>query len=121
MRNRSSLDPIVWSSFGLLILVFTVLGFVLVQQFTDENTKLKVQVVEWQRAALPAIRARGWANELQVEKLIPRDLAEALDPCIPVATTVSRNEATYRPTACQIADGSVPIKIELAYPARWPQ
>ncbi|MEK7227463.1 MAG: hypothetical protein AAB641_01050 [Patescibacteria group bacterium] len=41
MRNRASLDPIVWSSFGLLMFVFGLLGFVIAQQSANENTALK--------------------------------------------------------------------------------
>lgn len=46
MRNRASLDPIVWSSLSLLMLVFALLGFVLAQKTAVENESLKQELTK---------------------------------------------------------------------------
>lgn len=48
MKNRASLDPIVWSSFALLMLVFGLLEFALARQTAAENAALKQDLAKAQ-------------------------------------------------------------------------
>jgi hypothetical protein len=41
---------------------------------------LESEILEWQRASMPAVRSRGWM-EVKPEDLVPRDLVDVLDPC----------------------------------------
>ncbi len=84
-----------------------------------EKAELERQVGEWQEAAVPAIRARNWSSHLPVvTKLVPRDLREALNPCVPSPASSGSRDGEYDPRACQVVDGSTPFKIELV--DKWP-
>ena len=82
------------------------------RRFQDENAELKAKIVEWQMATMPAVIARGWQSEIPTFKLAPRDLLEALNPCMPAATSVTK--VMYHPTACaSVVDGHTYIEIVL--------
>ncbi len=123
MKNRASLDPIVWSSFGLLMLVFGLLGFIIAQRSADENTALKAEITEWQRAMLPAYyarypEARMSPLPMDTSTFDPALLRRVLNPCTMLTTSVLLVEeegcAEAAMNATSYGSRGIPINIILA-------
>lgn len=109
---------------GALTLVIVIIAVLLLammehdkRELTKERDALLVEKSEWQRAAMPAIRADG-GTEYKAEDVTPKDLASALNPCVPLG---SSGGLVYGTPECDKAFGDarsygsrgIPIKILL--------
>ena len=78
MEKLSKVAP--WIMIAFLLLVITMMRIDR-DGLRAENVEFKAENVEWQEAAMPAIRARGWEDRYKVETLRSGVLTAALDPC----------------------------------------
>jgi hypothetical protein len=120
-RTRPNL--IVESSLFLLLMLLVVLGGKVYSDLLDvnaelkkENGVLKAEIVEWQKAAMPAITAREWSH-LQIKELSPLILERALDPCLAYPDSFRRTELDCyaRHNIPGSENSKPPIKIDFAY------
>ena len=87
-----------------------------------ENSELKDEIAEWQRAAMPVLHSRGWKRELMAEEIQPRDLRESLDPCHPVSFRGRPLKNTQECASMRAAPsyGSLGEPIEVKLAENWP-